>query len=38
MFDDDLARSRPVSYEQWQRRPLGEKLKERTAAFWKWQL
>jgi cardiolipin synthase len=38
MFDDDLTRSRPVSYEQWQRRPLGEKLKEHTAALWRSQL
>jgi cardiolipin synthase len=38
MFDEDLAKARPVSYELWRDRPAAEKLKERTATLLKWQL
>jgi cardiolipin synthase len=33
VFEDDLKRSRQVTFESWSRRPLGEKLHERAAAL-----
>jgi len=38
IFDDDLTRSKRVTYEEWQNRPLVEKLKEHAAALFKSQL
>jgi cardiolipin synthase len=38
LFDEDLKRCRRISYEQWKKRPLGEKLKEGLASLLKWQL
>lgn len=38
IFDDDLTRSKRVSYEEWQNRPLVERLKEHAATLFKSQL
>jgi len=38
IFDADLERTKPVSYEQWKNRPFNEKLGEAMAALLKWQL
>jgi cardiolipin synthase len=37
-FDADLARSRRISYEEWEARPWHQKLKERAAALFSSQL
>ena len=38
MFARDLARSDQVTLEQWRKRPLGDKLKERAAGLFRGQL
>jgi cardiolipin synthase len=38
VFDADIARARQITFDEWQNRPFGEKLKESTAALLKWQL
>ncbi|HYE18695.1 MAG TPA: phospholipase D-like domain-containing protein [Tepidisphaeraceae bacterium] len=38
LFDADLAKSRRVTYEEWESRPLGEKLLEGAARLLEWQL
>lgn len=38
IFDEDLKKGRRVTYEEWSRRPWGEKFKEGMAAWLKWQL
>jgi cardiolipin synthase len=37
-FDEDLKHARRITYEEWQDRPLLEKLNEATAALLKWEL
>ncbi|MGE0357525.1 MAG: cardiolipin synthase [Burkholderiales bacterium] len=38
MFEADLAASDPISLEEWERRSLGERLKEIAAQAWKYWL
>jgi cardiolipin synthase A/B len=38
VFEQDLKRARPISYEAWLRRPWHEKLMERTSALLSSQL
>jgi len=38
VFEDDLRRSRQISYEEWANRPLKEKLMERLALLLESQL
>ncbi len=38
VFEADLARSKPISFEQWNNRPLREKLRERLASVIRSQL
>ncbi|MGE3176320.1 MAG: cardiolipin synthase [Vicinamibacterales bacterium] len=38
MFEDDLAASDPVLLEEWERRSLGDRLKEMAAQAWKYWL
>ena len=38
MFAKDLERSEEMSFERWLKRPLREKLKERTAGLFRGQL
>jgi cardiolipin synthase len=38
VFEDDLKKSRQITYEAWQRRPWGEKLLEHTMALLRSQL
>ncbi len=33
IFNDDLAHSKKFTFEQWQQRPLGQKIREKTAAI-----
>ena len=37
-FDDDLKRSRRITYEQWRNRPLYQKLRDRAASLLRSQL
>ena len=36
LFEEDLAHSKRITYEQWQHRPLGQKLIEGFAALFWW--
>jgi cardiolipin synthase len=38
IFDADLQRSRRITYEEWQRRPLRERIAERLSSLIGWQL
>ena len=38
MFDADLAASDPITLEEWERRSLGDRLKEMAALAWKYWL
>ena len=38
MFDHDLKQSDPVTLEQWERRPLGPRVKELFARLWEYWL
>ncbi|MEO7762339.1 MAG: cardiolipin synthase [Casimicrobiaceae bacterium] len=38
VFDADLAASNPITLEQWEQRPVAERLKEITAKVWKYWL
>jgi cardiolipin synthase len=38
IFDDDFARSRPISLAEWRQRPLPEKVIEHTASLLRLQL
>ena len=38
MFDKDLASSEAITLEQWQQRPIGDRLKEMTARLWEYWL
>ena len=38
IFNEDWAKAKPISYEQWANRPLSEKLLEQIAALFKSQL
>jgi cardiolipin synthase len=38
VFESDLTRSRRITFEEWQRRPLAEKLWERTLGLLSSQL
>jgi len=38
VFDEDLAKSRPITYRQWQKRPIGEKLYEGFATLFGWMM
>ena len=38
IFDADLQRSRRITYEEWQRRPLRERVAERLSSLIGWQL
>ena len=38
MFETDLAASKPITLEQWERRSISERLKELAARIWEYWL